>query len=336
MALPRLSIAVFLILCLFLFVGQASSEGWVVYARGTDGPEGLWVMDTNGENQRQLTNIRDGGPVWSPDGRQIAFARLSSDDPDSKGIYVINADGSNLMRLTDGQYDGEPAWSPDGKRIAFSRQVREKEDRDGDGILEIEAISIYIVNLDGTMPWRVTAENPEHWDRYPDWSPDGKKIVFERYNQEGAVKLLQIWVMDSDGSNQEILSNTQDLHQDYQPVWSPDGTKIGFARLNAATKGRDICLMDTNGANVRKLSNSAAINALPKWSPDGTEIVFISNGSGIFKVHTMNADGSNVRQLTHTPAVEYEPDWTFFSYAVEPIRKLRTTWGRLKGSLFCR
>ena len=264
-------ISVFIIVCLFLavigsvglvrFAGArpASNQGWIVYVRGADAASGLWVMNTNGERQRQLTNIRDGEPKWSPDGRQVAFTRLSRDDPESRGIYVINADGSNVRRPTDGSYDGQSAWSPDGQRIAFSRQVREEEDR------------------------------------------------------------------DADGDNQEVLNDSG-----RQPAWSPDGKKIAFSRFNM-TGGRDIRVMDANGANVKRLTDGgSSVDALPRWSPDGAKIVFNSNRSGLFKIHVRNADGSEIRQLTQTPVVEYEPDWTAYSYAVEAAGKLRTTWGKIK------
>jgi len=307
----------------------ASNEGWIVYSSGDDATEGLWIMDVNGENQRQLTKSRDLEPAWSPDGQKIAFARLPRGDLAPRGIYVLNADGTNMKRLNDCPYDGTPAWSPDGKRIAFSRQVREKEDVDKDGVLSIESMSIYIMKSDGTMLQRVTAETPAHWDFDPDWSPDGKKIVYQRYDREGVLKGVRIWIMDSNGDNQEMLNDTGD-----RPAWSPDGKKIAFSRLNPA-RGRDICLMNANGSNIEVLTSSIAINnTLPRWSPDGTRIIFESNRDGNYHIYIMNADGSGVHRVTKKLGDEYEPDWTAFSYAVAPNGKLKATWGKIKSGIF--
>ena len=97
-------------------------------------------MNADGSSLTNLTNnpADDGGPAWSPDGRQIAF--VSDRDGDSE-IYVMNADGSHQTNLTDNpEAIIWPAWSPDGRQIAFDFRVR-----DGN-------TDIYVVNADGSSP----------------------------------------------------------------------------------------------------------------------------------------------------------------------------------------
>jgi len=92
---------------------------------------------------RLTTNrLAEGGRIaWSPDGSKIAFYASSNADLD---IYVMDADGGNVTRLTEGpSHDRSPTWSPDGRRIAFT------SDRDGDD-------EVYIMNADGTGPVRLT------------------------------------------------------------------------------------------------------------------------------------------------------------------------------------
>ena len=75
----------------------ASNEGWIVYLRYYSRDEqGLWIMNANGKNERQLTHSRDEYPKWSPDGQQIAFVRWSGD---ARGIYIMNGDGSIIRRV---------------------------------------------------------------------------------------------------------------------------------------------------------------------------------------------------------------------------------------------
>ena len=126
----------------------------------------IWVMDADGGHPRNLTNhdALDQTPDWSPDGRRIAFTsdrnrdwELGNDVMGNWEIYVMNADGTNPINLTNHPtVDRSPDWSPDGRQIAFT------SDRDGN-------FEIYVMNADGPNPINLT--NHPAWDSQPSWEP---------------------------------------------------------------------------------------------------------------------------------------------------------------------
>jgi Tol biopolymer transport system component len=285
----------------------------------------IHVMNADGSGRRRLTRSpqNDGDPVWSPDGRRLAFVRIRGGRAD---IYVVNADGGGLRRLAHAiaftpmpgaprsGFGANPAWSPDGRKIAFM------SNRDGtDDIFVVNADGSGLRNLtrsqghDRTRIWKGREHKRIFWSSPEQvWSPDGRKIAFrserdrpselERAACRPRCQRDEIYVIDTDGSGLRRL--TRNWKSDGAPAWSPDGRKILFVRSgwsNATIQG-DLYVMNSDGSRQRNLTRSVtrpfATDTAPAWSPDGRKILFVSNRDRNGEVYVMNADGTGKRKLT--------------------------------------
>ena len=159
-------------------------------------------MNVDGSGVTNLTNNPwgdDEEPCWSPDSKRIAFGRNDGMGNGYWNIYVMNADGSGIIRMTnDPDDESSPSWSPDGSKIAFSATYR--DDKGG----------IYVMNADGTGQTRLTNYISDY---HPSWSPDGSKITFVSHRDDN----YEIYTMNADGSGQIGLTNNSS--GDYSPSW---------------------------------------------------------------------------------------------------------------------
>ena len=294
--------------------GYAFRRTKIAFTSTRDGNIDIYVMDIDGRNQRRVTvnPARDWLPAWSPDGKKIAFvSNRNNVNEEHRQIWVIDADGKNAIRLTDGLVDTNPDWSPDGTKIVYDTHlVPEDHNLAPDGIAVMDA--------DGNNKRLVKNARGLH----PTWSPDGKRIAFISVkNPRGA----QIYVMDVDGRNRMRL--TRDFVHKRLPSWSHDGRRIAYVGDNV------IWVVDSDGKNPTQLTEHVTEDH-PTWSPDSEFIAFTSFGRdpGIIGIYTVDVTNGVVDALLRDPdSWNHHPDWLYpRGLSVSPQGSRITIWGRLK------
>jgi TolB protein len=165
------------------------------------------------------------------------------------------------------------------------------------------------VDVTGAGAGAVRLTNDLEAENYPSWSPDGKRLAYQRSYNGSAVYLI-----DADGTGEVRLSPTPGL--DVTPSWSPDGTKLIYARLYSAPAPNmppmtDIRVVNADGTDDHSVLADTLFSVEPRWSVKN-QVVFMSlmGGTGYLQVYLMNSDGSGLRQLTTGAANSADPVWS--------------------------
>ena len=231
----------------------------------SDSLAGIWVLHPETGEKRRVTPVGR-SPDWSPDGTKLVLS--------TSQIYSVNADGSDLRRLTSAGRNFFPAWSHDGEWLAF----------DSNYTLPVDAI--WIMRPDGSERQVIGPTGA----RMPEWHPDGSLIVHIRGN-------WQVATMTHQGSDIRFLTaNAQNSH----PEYSPDGSRIAYERKGAGLP--EVWVMNADGSDQRRMTTRGG--ASPSWSPDGRRIVFVledwsRDDPELGVLWVIDVETGEERQLTH-------------------------------------
>jgi Tol biopolymer transport system component len=320
-----------------------------------ESPNAVFLLSRETGEKRQLSNpppsrgapwVGDKRPVFSPDGRSVAFIRVGPGWIDNNDLYLVEVLNGEETRLTfDHALIKGVDWSPDGRQLVFSSGRGEgirnlwriprsggeptrlgvgedalaiSTSREGSRLVYARSTTDYnLWRVSGptaaerTGPTRIVASSRE--DSRPSYSPDGSRIAF-RTNRSGR---LEIWVCDSSGGNCRFLTPGG------SPAWSPDGERLVFTtRLKEVGA---ISIIDAEGGFSHLLVDEG-INFRSHWSRDGQWVYFRSFRTDKGEIWKIRPDGEGLRRVTSggaERAVESE-DGRFLYYETrDPVHASR-------------
>ncbi len=290
----------------------------------------LWIVDTGGARVRELTtgNHSDSSPVWSPDGKRLAF--LSDRDGTSQ-LHILWLDTKETAQLTHlERAPGNLRWSPDGKWIAFGSSVPDNEpilsvrlperprgaewarpavlvDRlawaaDGRGPTPKGYNHIYVIDsILGGTPRQITSGKYNHND--PQWSADGKTIYISGIRKPEAEYLRgdsEIYAIDV--QTLEVKTLTDRKGPDGNAEISPNGQWIaytGYDDRKYTSHLASLYLMDKNGGSKRVWAEN--LNNSPNnvtWAADNSGVYFTLEEKGSMQIYFAPTNGQ-LRKLTN-------------------------------------
>lgn len=234
------------------------------------------------DRPRQLTfDPSDQGASFSANGRKIVF-EMESDSPGfSRGISVIDRDGTGRRLVTD---DGmQPAFFPDSRRIVFMRDNR-----------------IFSIGIDGTGERQIT--DPSFPDHEPTVSPDGKTIAFVKTRKNNEA----IFTIPSGGGRPRLLIDLPS--DDDDPEWAPDGRRIVFTS-NRNGCGPGIYVAPADGSRIRRLTpcerSDQRFYNHPAFSPDGRHVIALGHSSRGNSIVLLRSAGGGIVGTVDRGHVEF-------------------------------
>ena len=289
-----------------------------------DSTSELWLLLTDGQTQKQLTN-RGGkvsSPVWSPDGKEIAFVFGKKDEPAQ--IYVISPEGGEARQLSKLPMSASALkWCPRGKAIYCVVKTWPDTPNDESYKKKVEAeknnkVKAYIIDdtmfrywdtwiADGKRPvvFAVDANTGKHKNLFAhtrlhlpvpeasasqyDIAPDGNEICFvaDSMKKLGSDVNLDLYVMPLDKLGEPRNITTDNEAADNQPVYSPDGKSIAFVRQKIKMFYADtqrLMIHDRQSGNNREVlpQFDHSVNNL-HWND--SDIFFDAEDKGYHRIH---------------------------------------------------
>lgn len=261
---------------------------------------GIVLVSLQTGERRQITTPHpyfDTLPVFSPDGRWIAFTRDFGFS--AREIFVVPARGGAARQLT---FDREPtygaAWAADCSEIVFSSNRG------------VGGESLWRIAAKGGSPRRLSTTLQGGF--YPSISRQGNRLVYTESSEDTNIYAFEgprFGNRATPGPFGKPRGLIMSSRRDDSPNISPDGQRVAF--VSKRTGSEEIWVCDRSGGGLRQLTSSKGPGTgTPRWSPDGHWIAFDSLAAGNSNIYVINAGGGAPRRLTSGASANFMPSWS--------------------------
>ena len=347
----------------------------ILFDASPDGQSGIYVMDDDGSNITLLTEgDRAGYARWFPNGKKILFRKQVREEdvhPRSFGyaFFIMDTDGTNQQQITKTTDMGEKresegfgSFSPDGRSFVFKHTFQKPHLH---GSAPHGSVKQY-----NFKSGQITTIADDVSITTPDWSPDGRYIVFSTPREIGG-QGTTIWVMKSNGTQiKPLIPMPREgpggliIHR-WHPKWSPDSQRVLYTQkeytwevekqeevtfIHLIHKAHRYIICDKNGSTIKELDIPPNLNcgSLDWMGEDGKSVIFTARPVLLdvirpagpeqnFHIYKYDLETDALTQLTHD-SLNYETvDWISDDVlSVSPKGKKTIQWGQLKAFLYTR
>jgi len=270
----------------------------------------LWAINLETRQRRVITEHDAVQPDWSPQGHRLAF--WGEQKGGHRDIWTVAASGGEPTPVTDDAFiDWNPVWAPDGDYLYFL------SNRGG----EMNLWRVMIDENTGALRGAPEAANLPNNCQQVSFARNGSSLIYGQNTRSE-----NLWQIDFDPVSGQVsgvaTALTQGLKRYTFFSLAPD--EQSFVYLARGEPQQDLFVADRTGAPLKRLTDDAAQDIIPRWSPDGNWIAFISDRGGKYEIWKVRPDGTGLAQMTHEPGKEviapvWSPDGSKLLYQIRNV-----------------